>query len=129
MPTLGCGPRGDPHIRPNCRGSDASMTTLHCGPPGATILVRHVLRAPRAAAPTGADRQPPLMPQSEPMQGLYDPRYEHDGCGVALVARLDGVACPEAVRRGLTALGAMEHRRSEERRVGKECRSRWSPYH
>ena len=23
----------------------------------------------------------------------------------------------------------LEHRRSEERRVGKECRSRWSPYH
>ena len=22
-----------------------------------------------------------------------------------------------------------EHLRSEERRVGKECRSRWSPYH
>ena len=22
-----------------------------------------------------------------------------------------------------------EYRRSEERRVGKECRSRWSPYH
>ena len=22
-----------------------------------------------------------------------------------------------------------EHHRSEERRVGKECRSRWSPYH
>ena len=26
-------------------------------------------------------------------------------------------------------LGAVGHRRSEERRVGKECRSRWSPYH
>src|ERR1039458_4249802 len=27
-------------------------------------------------------------------------------------------------------LGPIEHRsRSEERRVGKECRSRWSPYH
>ena len=25
--------------------------------------------------------------------------------------------------------GAVRHRRSEERRVGKECRSRWSPYH
>ena len=25
--------------------------------------------------------------------------------------------------------GAGRHRRSEERRVGKECRSRWSPYH
>ena len=30
------------------------------------------------------------------------------------------------------ALGTLAHRhdnRSEERRVGKECRSRWSPYH
>src|SRR2546425_1524819 len=26
-------------------------------------------------------------------------------------------------------LGAIMPRRSEERRVGKECRSRWSPYH
>ena len=25
--------------------------------------------------------------------------------------------------------GEFIHRRSEERRVGKECRSRWSPYH
>ena len=25
--------------------------------------------------------------------------------------------------------GIQDHRRSEERRVGKECRSRWSPYH
>ena len=28
---------------------------------------------------------------------------------------------------GYDALGIMD--RSEERRVGKECRSRWSPYH
>src|SRR2546427_10181834 len=26
-------------------------------------------------------------------------------------------------------LGKFVHERSEERRVGKECRSRWSPYH
>ncbi|MGH9041762.1 MAG: glutamate synthase large subunit, partial [Acidimicrobiia bacterium] len=45
--------------------------------------------------------------------GLYDPRYEHDGCGVALVARLDGIACNETVRRGLTSLGCMEHRGAE----------------
>src|SRR2546422_3692656 len=35
-------------------------------------------------------------------------------------------------RRGMRLLGADESRvryRSEERRVGKECRSRWSPYH
>ena len=26
-------------------------------------------------------------------------------------------------------LSSLNHFRSEERRVGKECRSRWSPYH
>ncbi len=26
-------------------------------------------------------------------------------------------------------IGLPGHKRSEERRVGKECRSRWSPYH
>src|SRR3712207_9245231 len=41
---------------------------------------------------------------------------------------------PEASRppehtRGLTARGLQHQGRSEERRVGKECRSRWSPYH
>ena len=28
-----------------------------------------------------------------------------------------------------TTQGKLEFMRSEERRVGKECRSRWSPYH
>ena len=28
-----------------------------------------------------------------------------------------------------TWYGQLLHNRSEERRVGKECRSRWSPYH
>ena len=30
---------------------------------------------------------------------------------------------------GSVVWGDSVHRRSEERRVGKECRSRWSPYH
>ena len=29
----------------------------------------------------------------------------------------------------ITTVLNKRHRRSEERRVGKECRSRWSPYH
>src|SRR2546425_7808907 len=45
------------------------------------------------------------------------------------LGRLD----PEAVRVELYAEaangGEPERHRSEERRVGKECRSRWSPYH
>ena len=32
----------------------------------------------------------------------------------------------EAVKKGTNLVGCT---RSEERRVGKECRSRWSPYH
>src|SRR3712207_4482225 len=31
--------------------------------------------------------------------------------------------------RGSTPVGGLRTTRSEERRVGKECRSRWSPYH
>ena len=30
---------------------------------------------------------------------------------------------------GVHVFGVLELTRSEERRVGKECRSRWSPYH
>jgi len=30
---------------------------------------------------------------------------------------------------GAKVLARTHHLRSEERRVGKECRSRWSPYH
>jgi glutamate synthase domain-containing protein 2/glutamate synthase domain-containing protein 1/glutamate synthase domain-containing protein 3 len=42
--------------------------------------------------------------------GLYDPAYEHDACGVAFVARLDGQASHETVRRALEALSNLEHR-------------------
>src|SRR2546422_2046810 len=34
-----------------------------------------------------------------------------------------------AVREGRRAWDPQTQQRSEERRVGKECRSRWSPYH
>ena len=42
--------------------------------------------------------------------GLYDPSNEHDACGVAFVARLDGVATHETVQRALRALENLEHR-------------------
>src|SRR5437899_685772 len=45
--------------------------------------------------------------------GLYDPRYEHDACGVAMVARLDNRASHEVVDRALTALENLEHRGAE----------------
>jgi glutamate synthase (NADPH/NADH) large chain/glutamate synthase (ferredoxin) len=42
--------------------------------------------------------------------GLYDPAYEHDACGVAFVARLDGTKSHEAISRALAALENLEHR-------------------
>ncbi len=46
-------------------------------------------------------------------QGLYDPAYEHDACGVAFVARLDGRRSHETVDRALRALANLEHRGAE----------------
>jgi glutamate synthase domain-containing protein 2/glutamate synthase domain-containing protein 1/glutamate synthase domain-containing protein 3 len=43
-------------------------------------------------------------------QGLYDPRFEHDACGVGFVARLDGQPTHEAIGRALTVLENLEHR-------------------
>src|SRR5665647_3163825 len=43
-------------------------------------------------------------------QGLYDPAYEHDACGVGFVARLDGVASHDIVEKGLEVLRNLDHR-------------------
>src|SRR5256886_7438330 len=59
-----------------------------------------------------------------------------DTCAIITV-RDDGAGIdPERVRNAAIARGLIredqildDHDRSEERRVGKECRSRWSPYH
>ncbi|MGO9959772.1 MAG: glutamate synthase subunit alpha, partial [Solirubrobacteraceae bacterium] len=45
--------------------------------------------------------------------GLYDPSYEHDSCGIALVAKLWGEASHAVVEKGLEALEHMEHRGAE----------------
>ncbi|MBK5288996.1 MAG: glutamate synthase large subunit [Acidimicrobiia bacterium] len=43
-------------------------------------------------------------------QGLYDPAFEHDACGVAFVIDLHGRASHERVQQGITALCNLEHR-------------------
>src|SRR2546426_155394 len=45
------------------------------------------------------------------------------------LAYLYGNACHMASQEGALGIKSPPERRSEERRVGKECRSRWSPYH
>ena len=42
--------------------------------------------------------------------GLYDPAYEHDACGVGMVADLHGRPDHDIVDRGLTVLERLAHR-------------------
>lgn len=43
-------------------------------------------------------------------QGLYDPRFEHDACGVSFVAHLKGEASHAIVDQALVALRCLQHR-------------------
>src|ERR1700739_1336118 len=43
-------------------------------------------------------------------QGLYDPQYEHDACGVGFVVDLKGRKSHDLVQQGLQVLLNLEHR-------------------
>jgi glutamate synthase (NADPH/NADH) large chain len=43
-------------------------------------------------------------------QGLYDPRHEHDSCGVGFVVNIRGQRSHEIIRRGLEILLNLDHR-------------------
>ncbi|MDO9485985.1 MAG: glutamate synthase central domain-containing protein, partial [Actinomycetota bacterium] len=52
-----------------------------------------------------------MFPSSLPAaSGLYDPKFEHDACGVAFVATLTGIPSHDIVAKALTALVNLEHR-------------------
>lgn len=43
-------------------------------------------------------------------QGLYDPRFEHDACGIGFVANIKGKRSNDIVRQALTILTNLDHR-------------------
>lgn len=43
-------------------------------------------------------------------QGLYDPRFEHDACGVGFVANINGRKSHDIIQKGLTVLENLTHR-------------------
>ena len=43
-------------------------------------------------------------------QGLYDPRFEHDACGVGFVASINGSKSHDIIRKGLQVLENLTHR-------------------
>src|SRR3989449_11512067 len=60
-------------------------------------------------------------------------QYLHEVSKTPLLTQKEEIALARKVRAGdqeaMQELVKRNLRRSEERRVGKECRSRWSPYH
>ena len=43
-------------------------------------------------------------------QGLYDPRFEHDACGVGMVANIKGVKSHSIITQGIEVLINLGHR-------------------
>src|ERR1051325_2914064 len=49
-------------------------------------------------------------PGLPPKEGLYDPQFEHDACGVGFVANIKGVKSHSIVEQGLRILVNLAHR-------------------
>jgi glutamate synthase (ferredoxin) len=45
-----------------------------------------------------------------PRQGLYDPGYEHDACGMGFVANIKGIKSNDILHKALTVLDNLDHR-------------------
>jgi glutamate synthase (NADPH/NADH) large chain len=56
---------------------------------------------------TAAATKPSGLPNAV---GLYDPRNEHDACGVGFIAQMKGVKSHQIVADGLAMLENLEHR-------------------
>jgi len=42
-------------------------------------------------------------------EGMYDPSYEHDACGVGFVVNMDGTKSHEVISRGIQVLVNLLH--------------------
>jgi len=49
-------------------------------------------------------------PGIPPTQGLYDPKFEHDACGIGFVVNIKGKKSREIVEQALTVLQNLDHR-------------------
>lgn len=43
-------------------------------------------------------------------QGLYDPRFEHDNCGIGAVVNINGIKSRKVVDNALSIVETLEHR-------------------
>lgn len=67
----------------------------------------HANHAEDAMNTNAATTKPAGLP---PKQGLYDPRFEHDACGMGVVVNIDGKKDHRIVEQALTVLTNLTHR-------------------
>ena len=78
----------------------------------------HGVRAQASATPGVTLSEPPLdaargdleLVERPTAQGLYDPRAEHDACGVGFVVHMKGHRSHDLVRKAMQVLMNLEHR-------------------
>ena len=93
-------------------GSSVATLTLPSGPTSSppARLTAHRLAGTRPIDDGNQHVRATGHPAQGQAQGLYDPRFEHDACGVAFVATLTGVPSRTIVDQALTALRNLDHR-------------------
>src|SRR3712207_9048745 len=95
-----------------------------------TTLFRSIARSRLAEHPSRGEKALAAVPEFEEMAGWVRWHHERpDGRGYPDKLRGSWIPLEAKILAVAQAYAAMVLDRSEERRVGKECRSRWSPYH
>jgi glutamate synthase domain-containing protein 1 len=51
-----------------------------------------------------------IVPDLPEQQGLYDPAFEHDACGVGFVVDMHGRASHRMIELGISSLCHLDHR-------------------
>ena len=78
-------------------------------PPVASSEVERAISAPYP--PTNSESGiDPAARRTPVSQGLYDPRHEHDACGVGFVAHIKGKKSHSIIEQGLKILDNLSHR-------------------
>src|SRR5256885_5517496 len=122
----------DAMVRMRRRGTRTLPNTIACRPRRGSCFFFQAEDGIRDYKVTGV--QTCALPISDWTQivGLYDVLIGMDASPVIELNRAVAVAMRDGPESGLALIDAIQDLndyRSEERRVGKECRSRWSPYH
>ena len=62
-----------------------------------------------------------ILDRTESFHGLYDPAFEHDACGVGMVASIKGARSNAILRKALTCVCSLIHRGAMDADASRAC--------